>query len=154
MTEGIVRADPARRRALLIVVLVCFAVFVLLYGLVGDPFEWVVARLLDYIESGGESDPAQARARAAGIVIGLIGLAWLFCAAIVGFYVLMGVRMWGAEQWPLPGARPIVDQRIRRGRTLRVSALILIVVPLLALAPLTYYSLRVALWALAGLDSE
>jgi len=153
MSEDIVRADPGRRRALLIVLLVCFALFVLAYGLIGDPFEWIVGRMLAYVDTAGEADPAAAEAAAARVIVGLLGFAWLVCAAIVGVYVLIGIRMWGAEQWPLPGARPIVDQRVRRGRALRVSAAILIVVPLLAIGALTFYLLRVGSWVLAGMGA-
>jgi len=152
MSDEIMRADPARRRAVLIVLLVCFAVGVLVYGLVGDPFEWLRARMLAYVAT--ESDPAEAQAAAARMIAVLLGFAWLVCAVIVGVYVLIGIRMWSADQWPPPGARPLVDQRIRRGRVLKVSAVMLMVVPSLALAALTYYLLRVAIWAVSGMGSD
>lgn len=146
----IVRADPGLRRAVIIVVLVAFASVVLLYGLLGDPFEWLYDRLVGDVGALAAQDPELARERAARIVIWTVASIWVFYVLVAGYGVWLGVRMWRAEQWPLPGARLIADTKVQRGRELRARAAAVIAVPLVLLLPISYYALKVGLWAAAG----
>jgi hypothetical protein len=143
----IMRADPDLRRAVIIVVLVLFALLVLLYGLIGDPFEWLYGRLVGDVEALADEDPELARARAARIVVWAVASVWGSYLLIAAYGISLGIRMWVAEQWPRPGARLIADTPVVRGGKLRARAGTVIVVPLLLLVPITYYSWSVIAWA-------
>lgn len=143
----IIRADPSLRRTVIIVALVLFFSFALLYGLLGDPFEWVWGRLLQDIEALAEVDPALAARKASRIVIATLVGAWIAYLGIAAYSLILGIRMWRAGQWPLPNARVIADTKVKRGAPLRVLAAAATGVPLIALAPLLYYSIEIWRWA-------
>ena len=142
----IVSADPALRRAGIILTCIMLAALTIAYVTVDDPVGLLYGYLFEDIDELRAIDEAKAREESGKILVVTVFLALLSVFPMLMYAVISGIRMLRAEQWPRADARLFQDTKVIRGKRLRLQAALRIGVGLFFLCAITYYAAEVVLW--------
>lgn len=125
MDQEILKADPAFRKRLLVIIGIVVILGILLIGI-------VIPRFL--IPGGDSADPAQALNQ----LKWLLAIIYLPLLGFCVYLVSMAIRSWRQEVFPPLGTRVIKDTPIFRGQKARHKALGIIILAIVLLSCIFY----------------